>query len=1020
MNRFISALLTAAMLLASAAAGVSAQDITSKRNYIRVDQFGYLPDAKKVAVIADAVDGFNSAYGINLNANVDVTLRRNSDNAVVKSARATVWNGGATDGIAGDKGWWFDFSDVTAEGTYYLQVTENGGNNVTSNRFRIADDVYAPVLKRAMQMFYYQRSDFNKTAAYAAGGNWIDGPWYDGADQDRNARYLHDGSVRKDMRGGWIDAGDPNKYVNFAAPVVHNLLTTYRQHPDFWDGFTLDIPESGNGVADLLDEIKYEMDWVRRMQRSDGGVYTKVGILNDYKFYSPPSSDTRPRYFDQVCANSTIVAAGMLAHAASVYRQAGAFASDVSDFTARAERAWDFYQASPNKGEDCDNGEIEAGDADGVGNHYSIEHKAEAVVAAMYLFDVTGKSKYNDFVKANYTELRPWNTYGEWSIYRSHQGEAALNYAQLDNADGATRQAILDKKTATENSTGQHYTVQANANLYRAKAYYLNWGSNSLMSREGYHAYDFVNYGLKSGSHAAYEERANAIVNYMHGVNPFGMVYLTNMYGDGAEFCADEIYHTWFYHGTEFDNIDGGKVGPPPGFLQGGANPVNTPYLTMKIGTREFDANTTQQPAQKAFSVSNEGRSKPGGGYEAPYAFNEPAIYYQASYVKMLANFVADRVDPATPEPPAELVDDVVASSQPGQVTVGATVDVVVDYAAAGDRDVLVYFETDGSPWTRFAQGRKSVSAGAGTVTVSVAIPADLAPGTDIYKWQTVLTTRGGDWGQKLDNLARTDVDALAPAPPAEPEPNTSTVDIYAEGFANDWVNWSWGGNATTRDGLANSGSYAFKYDFDAGGGAVSFQHPDGVNGEGLVALKFSARTWSTDRTFDVSGSYNDDLGSAGPATRITVTPTYQTFTISAAQLGGYGWYKRFFLRDGGSESIFIDDVRLLYDDGTVDGRSGAGFTEGDAVGSILASPNPTRGQLKLEFAFNRTPAGELDVELYSPTGRLVHRQRQGFDAMRGAVQIDVHGLGLPSGLYVARLVERDGPRALTTRFVVE
>ncbi len=222
MQRFLSfrpsggpARLCQALLLTVLCTGMLlAQGITTKRNYIRVDQFGYLPNAKKVAVIADAVNGFNSAYGVNLDVGQNIQLRRASDNAVVKQSKATPWNGGNTDDYSGDRGWWWDFSDYATAGTYYIQVTEVGGNTVNSNRFDINSNVYDVVLKKAVNMFYYQRCDTDKNGNFASGSNWTDGKWYT---QDANTRYLYDNNTTKDMRGGWIDAGDPNKYITFAA-----------------------------------------------------------------------------------------------------------------------------------------------------------------------------------------------------------------------------------------------------------------------------------------------------------------------------------------------------------------------------------------------------------------------------------------------------------------------------------------------------------------------------------------------------------------------------------------------------------------------------------------------------------------------------------------------------------------------------------------------------------------------------------------------------------------------------------
>lgn len=989
----------------------SAQGIKTKQNYIRVDQFGYLPEGKKVAVIADAISGFNSAYGIDLNASVDVTLRRASDNVAVKTARATAWNGGATDGLSGDKGWWFDFSDISTPGEYYVQVTEAGGATVNSGKFRIAADVYKQVLKRAMQMFYYQRSDFNKTAAYAGGTNWTDGPWYAGTNQDRNALYLNDNSVRKDMRGGWIDAGDPNKYVNFAAEPVHNLLTTYAQHPAFWNAFVLDIPESSNTAPDILDEVKYEIDWIRRMQADNGGVYTKVGILNDYRYISPPSADTRSRYFDQICANSTITAAGMMAHAAAVYRTAGVFSADVTDLTTRAERAWDFYSTSNNKAENCDGGEIEAGDADGPGDQYSTEHAKEAVVSAIYLFQLTGKAKYHDHVKANYRLLRPWESGGEWSIYRSNHGEAALNYTLLATADATVKAAIIAKKTEGMHSTGSFYSVGANDNLYRAKPFYNNWGSNSLLSRLGYINYEFVNYNLLPANHAAYKERAGAIVNYMHGVNPFGMVYLTNMYGEGAELSADEIYHTWFNHGTRYDNIGGSNVGPPPGYLQGGPNSTGTrQYLTMKVGNEEFPANTTTQPDQKAFSVSNEGKAKPGGGYEAPYAFNEPAIYYQASYVKLLANFVAASGGTA----PVPTADDVVSVAAPTSVNPGQAVGVSVNYSATTARDIRVKLQTAASPYTSYATGTVRVAAGTGTVNVPLTVASTIPLGSNTYVFQTFIMPSGGTFDNRLDELLTRNISAVA-APAAA---TTRTDNVFTEGFGTDWADWSYTGTANATDGLAQAGTRAFKFDF-SGNGAVSFRHAAGKTGTDLVGLEFWARTYSGNASFRVSASYDDDYANKSAAKAINVTPTYQKFTITKAELSSFGWYKRLFIEGAAGQTIYLDEVKLVYNQPAASRMALSARAAASGAGGLSVYPNPTAGRFEISL-FVPTAAGTLQAVLYDALGRAVVVRELNVPAGATHAALDVHSANLPAGVYQLRLSAADGQRLGTAPLLLQ
>ncbi|MEQ1359238.1 glycoside hydrolase family 9 protein, partial [Salmonella enterica] len=85
----------------------------------------------------------------------------------------------------------------------------------------------------------------------------------------------------------------------------------YQENPPaFGDDF--DIPESGNGVPDILDEVRWETDWLEKMQFPDGSAALKVGETV-YAAAAPPSSDRNTRYYIPSCTSSTIAVAGMFA-----------------------------------------------------------------------------------------------------------------------------------------------------------------------------------------------------------------------------------------------------------------------------------------------------------------------------------------------------------------------------------------------------------------------------------------------------------------------------------------------------------------------------------------------------------------------------------------------------------------------------------------------------------------------------------------------------------------------------------
>jgi hypothetical protein len=125
--------------------------------------------------------------------------------------------------------------------------------------------------------------------------------------QDANARRYsapNDASTERDLHGGWYDAGDYNKYTSWTAGYVVDLLHAYTENKSIWtDDFN--IPESGNGVPDLLDEVRWGLDWLVRMQNSDGSVLSIVGLAGG----SPPSSATGASLYGDASTSATLASA---------------------------------------------------------------------------------------------------------------------------------------------------------------------------------------------------------------------------------------------------------------------------------------------------------------------------------------------------------------------------------------------------------------------------------------------------------------------------------------------------------------------------------------------------------------------------------------------------------------------------------------------------------------------------------------------------------------------------------------
>jgi hypothetical protein len=589
--------------------------------HIVVDQFGYRPPDSKIAVIRNPHSGYDSLDTF-VPGNV-YQVRRVDNGESVFSGRPLPWRDGAIQASSGDSGWWFDFSSVTAAGKYVIYDVDK---QISSPSFHIKADIYDNILRAAVRTYFYQRSGFEKKAPYAD-KCWGDAPAYVGKGQDLDAKDITDpnnATKNRDLSGGWFDAGDTNKYVTNAVQPVHQLLNAYRDNPAaFTDDFN--IPESGNGVPDLLDEVQWELDWLKKMQYPDGSVALKVGATV-YVPASPPSSDRSPRYYVPACTSSTIATAGMFAHASLVLSDFPQLADAAADFKQRAVTAWDNYHRTATKQTDCDTGVVHAGDAD----LNLSEQNALAAEASIYLFAATHDRAYEQYLQQHYRELQPYHDIG-WSRYHADQGEALLFYTTLGNATPEFSARILADKRNDIGNAHQIYGFDPNGDLYRAflddSAYH--WGSNNPRANYGNTNVDAIKYHIDDAAEASLRARALDTLHYFHGVNPLGMVYLSNMYPYGATQSANEIYHSWFWRNTKWSNAKTSACGPAPGFVTGGPN-VNA----ARDGVPTYLHPPTGQPPQKSYKDWNVASP------ESSWSVTEPGIYFQAAYIKLLSAFV--------------------------------------------------------------------------------------------------------------------------------------------------------------------------------------------------------------------------------------------------------------------------------------------------------------------------------------------------------------------------------------------
>jgi len=333
---------------------------------IRLDTIGFLPKAQKQATVAAPCKEF--------------TVVRVSDQAVVFSGQASApFKTAASD--TDETVQFVDFSAVEAPGRYRVQITGAG----LSAPFDIGPGIWNQPFEVASRAMYLWR------CGTAVEGNW-NGITYRHAKchaEDGWMDYAGGGHTQRHATGGWHDAGDYNKYVVNAGVSIGLMLKAWEQFPDRVATDSLGIPESGNQVPDLLDEVRWEVEWLFTMQGEDGRVYHKVSSL-DFRYWGSPEKDNGARYFTPWSTTATADFVGIMAETARAWQKFDAA------FSARcleaAKKSWRFLDTHP-----------EQVDADLKAFHtgaYNAKDRSHRLWAAAELWETTHEAAFlRDFEK---------------------------------------------------------------------------------------------------------------------------------------------------------------------------------------------------------------------------------------------------------------------------------------------------------------------------------------------------------------------------------------------------------------------------------------------------------------------------------------------------------------------------------------------------------------------------------------------------------------------------------------------
>lgn len=282
---------------------VEAQQVALKSK-IRLNQVGFYPGFEKIAIIEGNVSGPRfyikspDLKTIFFTGNLGSGAPFAFSNEFVKVA---------------------DFSAFNKPGQYVIEVD---GIAEKPAPVSIFPQVNHPLAKAAVKAFYYNRASAPLLPAFA-------GVWQRAAGHPDDKVLIHAsaataarpaGTVVSSPKG-WYDAGDYNCYVVNSGITMHNLLSAYEHFPSYYDTLFLNIPESNNALPDLLDEAKWNLDWMLTMQDpNDGGVYHKKTTLN-FCGMVMPAFDTATRYMVAKSSAATFDFAAVMAMAYRVYKK---------------------------------------------------------------------------------------------------------------------------------------------------------------------------------------------------------------------------------------------------------------------------------------------------------------------------------------------------------------------------------------------------------------------------------------------------------------------------------------------------------------------------------------------------------------------------------------------------------------------------------------------------------------------------------------------------------------------------
>lgn len=285
-------------ILTTVAFALGTLSASAQATEIRLNQVGYFPKQEKIAIVE-----------------CDKPVKKFTVlNAAGKKVLKGVVNSSAKDAFTGLPGYRINLTEITTPGEYVLEV------NKAKMPFTVKNDALKELCKAGLKSYYFQRMgialDKNFAGEYARPAAHMDEEVLVHASA---ATATRPEGTKLSCPKGWYDAGDYNKYIVNSSFAIGQMLNAYPMMKDVMWNLSVNIPESGNGAPDLLNELYYNLQWMFTMQDEDGGVYHKLTTPN-FEGFIMPAECKQPRYVVQKTTCASLDFAACMALASRIYK----------------------------------------------------------------------------------------------------------------------------------------------------------------------------------------------------------------------------------------------------------------------------------------------------------------------------------------------------------------------------------------------------------------------------------------------------------------------------------------------------------------------------------------------------------------------------------------------------------------------------------------------------------------------------------------------------------------------------